>query len=74
MKPETIRHGPLDMQVCVPQNFTDRKILDFANTDNLCGTKHGWFIRKEGHEFLRGMPERVPCAERKTCVHVMLDA
>jgi len=63
------------MQVCVPKRWTDKKIKEFADLANPCGTRNGWFIRKEGNELLDGDPERVPCLEGKTgFVHVMLDA
>jgi hypothetical protein len=68
------RTGALDMQVCVPYLWSDKQIKDFADIENLCGTTHGWQIRKEGDELLAGAKERVACAERSGFVHVMLDA
>jgi hypothetical protein len=74
MKPEVTKTGALDMQVCVPADWTDEQIKDFADRENLCGTTHGWAIRREGDPFLMGCPERVHCASRPGFVHVMLDA
>lgn len=74
MKPETTRLGIFDMQVCVPDDFTNQQVIDFAESDHPCGTTHGWSIRKEGDEALSGSPERAKCLEREGCVHVMLDA
>ena len=73
-KPEVTRIGVLDMQACVPDDWTDVQIKDFAYKENCCGTKNGWQIRKEGDKLLKGMPERNPCAERNGYVHIMLDA
>lgn len=73
-KPEVARAGILDMQVCVPEDWTDAQVESFANKENYCGTKNGWRIRKEGDSLLGGMPERNPCSERNGCVHITLDA
>jgi hypothetical protein len=73
-KPEVTREGLLDMQVCVPEDWIDSQVEEFANKENCCGTMSGWRIRKEGSELLDGSPERNPCAERKGCVHITLDA
>jgi hypothetical protein len=74
MNAEVTYRGFLDMQVCVPKDFTDEQIVEFANGANPCGTTKGWTIRKEGDKALCGMPERNPCDERANCVHIMLDA
>jgi hypothetical protein len=71
------RAGALDMQVCVPKDWTDEQVRDFAELEYPCGTQNGWQIRKEGDKNLAGSHERVPCADenRKTThVHVVLDA
>jgi len=73
-KPEVTREGLLDMQVCVPEDWIDSQVEEFANKENCCGTMSGWRIRKEGSELLDGSPERNPCAKRKGCVHITLDA
>jgi len=73
-KPEVTREGLLDMQVCVPEDWSDKQVEDFANKEIFCGTRSGWRIRKEGSEFLEGTSERNPCSERKGCVHITLDA
>ena len=70
MKPEITRYGILDMQVCVPKDWTDEQVLEFAEANN----PGGWQIRREGDPFLNGDPERVPCDEREGFVHIMLDA
>ena len=73
-KPEVTRAGALDMQVCVPADWSDAQVKDFADTNNTCGTEHGWAIRKEGSKHLAGDPERAQCSDRKGFVHVTLDA
>lgn len=72
--PEVTRIGALDMQVCVPEDWTDEQVVTFANAENCCGTELGWQIRREGSPLLAGAPERRPCADREAFVHVMLDA
>jgi len=74
MNPEVSRWGFLSMQVCVPKDFTNKQVLDFAEEANPCGTANGWTIRKEGNKDLSGMPERNPCEQREGCVHIILDA
>jgi hypothetical protein len=68
------RAGALDMQVCVPKNWTDAQVKEFADRKNLCGTQNGWFIRKQGDPYSAGANERVTCAQDPERVHIMLDA
>lgn len=72
--PQVTRLGILDMQVCVPAEWTDSEVISFANTENHCGTENGWQIRRQGCPALGGMPERNPCNDRQGFVHIMLDA
>jgi hypothetical protein len=62
------------MQVCIPAEWTDEQVKQFADDANLCGTEGGWMIRKEGDKALAGDPERVRCQSREGFVHLMLDA
>lgn len=71
---EVTKMGMLDMQVCVPKEFTDEEIVRFAERLYPCGTTVGWVIRRQGSKSLSGMPERNPCGTRDGFVHVMLDA
>lgn len=71
--PVITRQGILDIQVCVPEDWTDKQIIDFANAISPSLTTTGWTIRKE-QRLLQGAPERVACDERPGMVHVMLDA
>jgi hypothetical protein len=73
-KPQVIYAGALDMQVCVPENWTDEQVKEFADSENLCGTQNGWQIRKQGDKALNGDNERVKCSDRNEFVHIMLDA
>ena len=61
------------MQVCVPEEWSDAEVKEFADMKNLCGTAHGWMIRKD-EKSLNGDPERNACSDRKGFVHIMLDA
>ena len=73
MDATVIRRGARDMQVCVPADWADERVKQFANAVNPCGTEHGWHIRREGDSALNGKPERVKCSESAN-VHIMLDA
>lgn len=69
------RRGFLDVQVCVPVDWSDDQVLDFAQTEYPCGTTNGWAIRREGSPFLlAGDPERCPCQDLPGHVHITLDA
>jgi len=70
---EVTRTGALDMQVCVPETWTDEEVRRFAEQKNPSGTANGWFIRTDS-EMLLGKPSRNPCAERAHFVHITLDA
>lgn len=74
MSAEVTRYGFLDMQVCVPKDWTDEQVIAFAESEYPCGTEYGWTVRKEGDDALAGSPERNPCQEREGHVHIMLDA
>lgn len=74
MSAEVTRHGALDMQVCVPAEWTDEEVKAFADRENLCGTSNGWVIRRQGDPALAGAPERIQCEGRDGHVHIMLDA
>ena len=67
------RYGLFDLQVCVPETWTDRQVIEFANHSIESGTESGWTIRKEGHEALSGSPERAKCEAEKGKVHIMLE-
>ena len=66
---QVTKRGVLDMQVCVPADWTDDQVKSFADRKNLCGTEGGWSIRKQGDH-----PERVQCSDDPRFVHIMLDA
>lgn len=72
----TVTHaGILDMQVCVPGEWTDEQVIDFAESQYPCGTSSGWGIRKQGDPSLAGQNERVKCqGGPEGNVHIMLDA
>ena len=74
LTPQVVYEGLLDMQVCVPADWPDERIIAFADSRYPCGTTAGWRIRRNGEPALAGAPERVPCSRRTGYVHVMLDA
>jgi len=73
-KAELIRSNILSVQVCVPKEWNDKQVLDFAEKEDSCGTANGWQIRRQGDKYLSGDDERVPCNVREDYVHIMLDA
>jgi hypothetical protein len=72
--PMVIKHRGLSLQVCVPQDWKDKQIVDFAEASTPCGTENGWQVREEGDAALLGTPARNPCASFDDFVHVVLDA
>ena len=64
----------LDMLVCVPKGWPDKKVIAYAESEWPCGTENGWGIRREGSELLAGCPERIKCACDYNKVHIVLDA
>ena len=72
MRAVVTKRSILDMQICMPEYWTDGQAVLFANTKNPCGTKNGWMIRRDGDEALTGDPERQPCQQRSGHVHIML--
>lgn len=74
MRPMVMRRGALDMQVCVPKDWTDEQVKEFADTANPCGTENGWSIRRAGDKALGRDPERQQCAGDSELVHIVLDA
>jgi len=74
MTAEVTRRGVLDMQVCIPAEWTDEQVVDFSERENPCGTTNGWHIRRQGNPHLAGDPERASCRDRANYVHIMLDA
>ena len=71
---EVTRYGVFDMQVCVPEQWSDRKVVQFAELKYPSGTTAGWKIRLGGDPDLGDDPERNPCKSRSGFVHIMLDA
>lgn len=74
MTPALLRYGFMDLQVCVPADFTEAQVREFAESAAPCGTDQGWQIRRDGDPALNGDPERQPCGSRTGRVHVVLDA
>lgn len=73
-KPEVVRLYSFSIQVCVPKEYSDEQIVDFAEREYPCGTEAGWHIRRQGDPLLQGADERVVCQQNPEKVHVMLDA
>ncbi len=71
-RPSIIRTSPLLIQVCVPEEWNNEQIVEFANTKHPAGTSNGWMVVKDGHDLLSGDPERVRCAKYPNYIHVLL--
>jgi len=69
--PEIVRWSLLNLQVCVPEEYTDAEVIEFADHNHRTGLDHGWRIVR-ADEMTDGSPERNPCSQRKGCVHVLL--
>lgn len=73
MKPEITKTGIFDMQICIPESYTDEQAETFANSESPAGTENGWVMKHAGNESLNGDAERVKCQGRAGCVHIMLE-
>lgn len=71
-RPQLIRTGIADMQVCVPAAWSDDEVVAFGESHNPCGIRPGWRVRTNP-ELLAGCPVRNPCVDRENFVHVTLD-
>lgn len=72
MTAEVTRVSIFDMQVCVPEDYTDDQAERFANTANPAGTMGGWRMREADDPAQAGAAIRVPCRDRPGHVHIML--
>jgi hypothetical protein len=73
-KPVITHRGAFSIQVCVPTNWSDEQVKEFADNESLCGTTRGWQIRRQGDKALVGDNERERCWNRHDFVHIILDA
>lgn len=73
MEPVITKNSLLSMQVCVPKEWTDAIVKEFADRENPSGLPNGWAIRREGDKALVGDPERRVCKSHAENVHIMLD-
>ena len=72
MSATVTRTKALAMQVCVPADWTDERIVEFAEEENPCGTDYGWHVCELGAVELAGDADRVNCAQMPGHVHVVL--
>jgi hypothetical protein len=72
MTAEVTKTGLVDMQVCVPEDYTDEQAEQFANDANPSGLDHGWRLRTADDPAQAGAPIRVKCRDRAGHVHIML--
>jgi hypothetical protein len=72
MSAEVTRIGLVDMQVCVPSDWTDQQAEEFANSAHPAGTENGWRLRAADDPAQQGDPIRVNCRGRAGHVHIMM--
>ena len=72
-EPTVTKYGLVAMQVCVPAEWTDEQVEEFANRDNPSGLAAGWHIRVADSLYQAGAPVRVTCAQNADNVHIMLE-
>lgn len=71
--PQVTMRKIFDLQACVPKGWSDDQAKAFVDLDTPSGTEKGWVMLREGHKYLGGDPERVPCQERPDFVHVRFE-
>jgi len=71
--PSITKTGVFDIQVCVPKDWTDQMVTEFANKQSPTGTANGWRVRKQSDYKLAEALERVDCSILIDHVHIMLD-
>ena len=69
---QIIRIGFFQMQLCVPKEFSDKEIIEFAERENPAGTQNGWNLVRDGDEILGGDSARVQCLEIEDNIHVVV--
>lgn len=72
MEAKVIQCSELSIKVRVPAFWFDKRVIEFVNHKNPCGTKHGWIIRRTGDPALHGDPERKSCKEYVGMVYIIL--
>jgi hypothetical protein len=70
---EILQVGIFDLQVCVPVDWSDKEVEEFANKANPAGTAGGWKMLEDDDPLLDGDPLRNPCGERSDYVHIRLE-
>jgi len=71
MTSEITRYRGVDMQVCVPDDWTEQAVIRFA--EEQYPRASGWRVERAGEGPLGG-GRRVPCAVRTGHVHIVLGA
>ena len=69
---QIIRIGFFQMQLCVPKEFSDKEIIEFAERENPAGTQNGWILARDGDEILGGDSARVQCVDIEDNIHVVV--
>ena len=70
--PEVMVKGILGMRLCVPDDWTDEQIIQFAEKENPAGTSNGWYIAEKGDTAFDGASARIKCEDRENYVHLVV--
>ncbi len=65
MKPNVVRRSLVNIQVCVPNEYTKDQIEEFINTEEPTGIQSSWRLDES--------VARVTCASCNGNVHVILE-
>lgn len=72
MSAEVTRCGLIDLQVCVPEDWSDAQAEQFANAERPTGIDSRWTLRAADDPAQNGAPIRVACDSRAHHVHIMM--
>ena len=67
-----LRMNLCGLRVCVPREWSNDEITDFANTERPTGIKSCWVVAENGASVLGGDQARIRCADDREKVHVVL--
>lgn len=73
MKPSVIQQRFLNIQICVPKDWTDEQAEEFANEEISTGITSKWEMVHDNDDMLNGDPERAQCDDDPEYIHIVLN-
>ena len=70
--PNLVRMSLINLQVCVPKEFTDEQAEEAANQLHPTGISSKWTMREAEDPTQMGAPLRVQCQQHPENVHIMM--